>query len=1508
MKSPLFRLLVGAIITNCLLWAQLSTAQAQASPWITGYLPTYRQAANGAITFMTPEDYGKVTLINHVGLMVNADGSFDWSSNSVTTTKMAAAVAAAHSNNVPINLTIAGWYDNYYPAISTAAGRTSIINNLMALFDTYGYDGIDMDFEPVMSPWISAIQTQNPNYIAFINELHTALQTRTSPLLGGLPLLTAAATGYAGPVFNQIEDKFDQINLMTYDLSGPYPGWIVWHDSAVYDGGHTFPSGGLLPSVHGEVTAMLNAGVAPAKIGVGVIFDAYRWMGGSGVSGTGGVTQPRDQYSTDPSWTRFSYSYMMQNIYQAANYHWDSVAQMSYLSFDNAGSANDQFWSFNDEVSCAAKATYALENELGGVMIWELHEGYIASYAEGERMPQLDALYTTLYGNNPQATIDYGDAPDATAGVATGNYQTTESDDGPHHAVVSELRLGANAPDGDSGLLQDLAATADDLSGATNDEDGIAVLPFITTQSNQVTLSAAVYNNTDADATLACWIDFNRDGDFSTAERAAVLVANSGVQQTATLTFSGFGWPTPGYSYLRCRVATDAAEVATATGFANSGEVEDYRLSIVAGSAIGNRVWLDENGDGRQNAAEPGLANVRLLLKDNTNTVVAETLTDASGSYLFNGVHAGSYYVSVDDASLPAGMMQTSLNNPGGDLGNQSYAGWGYQVTIGAGAADRNLTADFGYNTLPANDITGNIGLVGLGDRVWVDSNGNGRQDKNEVGVSGVTVALYNDADGNAIYDTQLMTTVTDMAGRYNFSGMAAGAYVVRVLDSSTASVDVLDAASFAPTGDPDHFAAAGAFNDSTTTQAVLLSPGDLFLNVDFGYQPLAGATGSIDGSLWFDANASATASADSGEYGLAGVTMALIHDANSDGLWDLDGADDVWGTADDEPVIAAAITGADGGYSFSGLGLDTAYIVWVNDTDAVTLNWAQTYDADGAAARQSAVTLTVAAPTASDQSFSFAPLGQNSGSGLIGGMVWLDANNDEVPSAGELPLRGTTVSLLDSNSVLMDTATSDAQGRYSFGGLAADTYTVVVTAPAGLSSVDRGVSPQDQFTVVIGNGEVSLQQNLGLYAAGTLGNLVWQDLNGDGVVQPGEPGLAGVRVDLYPDLNANGQINANEALMTSVVSSADGSYLLLGLPVNSGSGYAAYIVVISDPDGVLNGLTPTIGVQGSDNTSQQLPYQVYLAPTVPTYLAADFGYVSKYASLGNFVWEDQNDNALQDPGEPGIDGVLVTLQVAYADGTVITARTLTSDDPATAAVEKGWYAFGNLLVDENILAAGTQDPMATELPLHTLSVETPPGYTPVAVGGADGDEQTEPLDDSNLHSGTVVLPLVGQTAVMQQAAAAEAAVASCDFGFAAPPLAVTLAEFTAVAAADQIVITWETVSEQDNTGFTLYRSDSPAGPQTVLATVPSQAAGSTQGASYRWVDRAATLGQTYWYWLEDVALDGSTTLHGPVSASLQAPSAVTVSRLTVAPVPAAVRPWVAALMALAAWAGRLRG
>ena len=76
-------------------------------------------------------------------------------------------------------------------------------------------------------------------------------------------------------------------------------------------------------------------------------------------------------------------------------------------------------------------------------------------------------------------------------------------------------------------------------------------------------------------------------------------------------------------------------------------------------------------------------------------------------------------------------------------------------------------------------------------------------------------------------------------------------------------------------------------------------------------------------------------------------------------------------------------------------------------------------------------------------------------------------------------------------------------------------------------------------------------------------------------------------------------------------------------------------------------------------------------------------------------------------------------------------------------------------------------------------------------------------------------------------------------------PLAVTLASFAAQQEGSAVAVTWETVSESDNAGFTLYRSPAEDGARAALAFVPPPAPGSTAGAVYSYLDGGVPAGET---------------------------------------------------------------
>lgn len=136
----------------------------------------------------------------------------------------------------------------------------------------------------------------------------------------------------------------------------------------------------------------------------------------------------------------------------------------------------------------------------------------------------------------------------------------------------------------------------------------------------------------------------------------------------------------------RIRVANDLGGTATFTNAYTppTGKIGDY-------------VWNDLNGNGIQEAGEPGIAGVSVTLG---GAASASTTTDANGYYLFSGLAAGSYTVT---AATPTGLTPT-LSNQGGDPALDSN-GSPASVTLATDSSE-DLTIDFGFVLPPAQGCT----------------------------------------------------------------------------------------------------------------------------------------------------------------------------------------------------------------------------------------------------------------------------------------------------------------------------------------------------------------------------------------------------------------------------------------------------------------------------------------------------------------------------------------------------------------------------------------------------------------------------------------------------------------------------------------------------------------------------------------------------------------------------------------------------------------------------------
>jgi chitinase len=372
-----------------LLWAVVCCGQTCAAPaggWVTAYYPAYHQAN------LPPEqiDFSALTHVIHFAVMPQTNGALDTAANGLTRALSADLISSAHAAGRKV-LICAGGSDSApgFRAATAATNLASFISGLVDFMSTSGYDGVDLDWEPL----VAADADQFTNLVYSLRSALDQFNPR--------PLLTVA-TASEPELFAVLQAEFDQINLMTYDLAGPWEGWVTWFNAPIYSGGYRFANGRLIESADGIVTNFVANGVSPGKLGLGLCFYGRVWTHGAGTP-TGGTLLPRQSWTNTPTVTAYTFAEIMSGYYQPASYHWDAAAQAAYLSITNAVATNDIFLSYDDEYACQAKVSYARNQQLGGLIIWELTQGYRATQPAGQREPLLQAVAAALATPGPLA-------------------------------------------------------------------------------------------------------------------------------------------------------------------------------------------------------------------------------------------------------------------------------------------------------------------------------------------------------------------------------------------------------------------------------------------------------------------------------------------------------------------------------------------------------------------------------------------------------------------------------------------------------------------------------------------------------------------------------------------------------------------------------------------------------------------------------------------------------------------------------------------------------------------------------------------------------------------------------------------------------------------------------------------------------------------------------------------------------------------------------------------------
>lgn len=649
--------------------------------------------------------------------------------------------------------------------------------------------------------------------------------------------------------------------------------------------------------------------------------------------------------------------------------------------------------------------------------------------------------------------------------------------------------------------------------------------------------------------------------------------------------------------------------------------------------SVSGTVFLDANLDLRQDADEPGLADVALALwrldGDQYRFTGHATRTDAQGRYTFGielDLEPGVYQVRE---AQPEGLFSVGAI-PGTVAGT---------ATGGTVAGDHDILTDIAIplgGTHAVDFDFAEAAPAQIGGYVYHDRNNDGRRDAGEEGLSGVRIVV---SAINAVSPQAPVTVTTDSAGHYVATGLAPGLYRIVQPDQPAGYLDGLDSV-----GTVGGQTRGAARNPGDALEDIFLGGGDVGVEYNFGELVPASIEGQVCladrfGDCFVDGATRVP---------LADVTVRLLDSAGR--------------------VLSETVTDADGRYRFVGLSPGTYAVVEVTPAGLIDGQEhvgridGQTIGRIVADGMIGEITIASSQRAVEYDFCEYLPA-------QLAGYVYHDRNNNALREAGEDGIAEVRLSLRDSTGQIVATTTTDARGYYQFSGLRADTYVVTETQPDGwIDGRDRagrvagqvvGVAdePGDRISQIeLRWGDEGVEYNFGeLRWASIRGSVHLAGPDGECYVPGGsQPPLADVRVRL---------LDAAGSQIAETRTDAQGNYRFEGLLPGT------YTIVEHTPAGLIDGPDRvgtidgrTVGALTANDTISQIALM-----SGQTALDYDFCEYAP-ASLGGHVYHDRNNDGRRDANDEPLSGV--TIRLLDEQRNVVATRQTDSD---------GGYEFRDL-------------------------------------------------------------------------------------------------------------------------------------------------------------------------------------------------------------------------------------
>lgn len=502
---------------------------------------------------------------------------------------------------------------------------------------------------------------------------------------------------------------------------------------------------------------------------------------------------------------------------------------------------------------------------------------------------------------------------------------------------------------------------------------------------------------------------------YSICERIQPTGTINGIATAGPITFVNGSTGTQGTASL----ITDSSSFITGVELNSDGGSLETSGSAgndfaeVVPSTISGFVFLDQNNNGLQNGVDNGIAGVTIELLDNGDSVITSTTTDSNGNYSFAGLEPGTY--SVRQPAQP-----TNTSNGLTIAGSVANGG-----TSGTATTPTTVPSLVSGIVLPPNTTTSDNNFAEIDNsrrisgEMFLDYDDNGSINGSDHGIDGQTVNLTGtDINGNSVSQT----TTTNSQGEFSFTGLPEGTYTLTqpTQPSGTSNGKTLVGSTGGAATLSSITPSAISAIDLTGTNTV--SGSNRFAEVPFQAVDLGVQKNHYPASLGEGSN--------TGYYRITPSNVGTLDTSGTITIVDTLPAGIIahaWPTSGDWTcVVTGQVVTCTSAVVITAGGAGSDIILRVAVANGL--------------AGQILINRVVVSGGGEPPGFD----GNNedddpttvAASAAVEGRVWQDIDHDRVPDAGETLIQGWTVELL-LNDILMETATTDTNGQYSFTGLA---------------------------------------------------------------------------------------------------------------------------------------------------------------------------------------------------------------------------------------------------------------------------------------------------------------------------------------------------------------------------------------------------------------------------------------------------------------------------------------